>query len=80
MLLQNRIKINPPLKTYILNSINNSIDKKCKLLLEKEKMKNLYNSDNNNIVSNNIVSITNISGFIFFLSLSIIHFVFSNKK
>jgi hypothetical protein len=77
MLLQNRIKINPSLKTYILNSINNSIDKKCKLLLEKEKMKNLYNSDNNN---NNIVPNTNISGFVFFLSLSIIYFVFSNKK
>jgi hypothetical protein len=80
MLLQNRIKINPPLKTYILNSINNSIDKKYKLLLEKEKMKNLYNSDNNNIVPNNIVPNTNISGFVFFLSLSIIYFVFSNKK
>ena len=79
MLSQNCIKINPTLSTYILNSINISINKKCKLLLEKDKMKNLYNSDNN-IVSNNIVSITNISGFVFFLSLSIIHFVFSNKK
>jgi hypothetical protein len=38
MLLQNRIKINPPLKTYILNSINNSIDKKCKLLLNPNDM------------------------------------------
>jgi len=75
MLSQNHIKINPSLSKYILNSINNSIDKKCKLLLEKEN--NLYNK--NSMISNNIVS-NNVSGFVFFLSLSIIHFVFSNKK
>ena len=78
MLSQNRIKINHTLSKYILNSINNSIDKKCKLLSEKEKMKNLYNyNNNNNIVSNNIVSNTNISGMIFFLSSSILYFFFN---
>ena len=73
MLSQNRIKINHTLSKYILNSINNSIDKKCKLLSEKEKMKNLYNYNNNN----NIVSNTNISGMIFFLSSSILYFFFN---
>ena len=75
MLSQNCIKINPTLSTYILNSINISINKKCKLLSEKEKMKNLYNF-NNKIVSNNVVSNTNISGMIFFLSSSILYFFF----
>ena len=75
MLSQNCIKINSTLSTYILNSINISINKKCKLLSEKEKMKNLYNF-NNNIVSNNVVSNTNISGIIFFLSSSILYFFF----
>jgi hypothetical protein len=71
MLSQSRIKINPSLSKYILNSINNSIDKKSKLLSEKEN--NLY-------YKNNIVLNCNISGFVFFLSLSIINLFFSNKK
>jgi hypothetical protein len=33
----------------------------------------------NNMISNIMIS-NNVSGFVFFLSLSIIHFVFSNKK
>jgi hypothetical protein len=80
MLSQNRIKINSSLRRYILNSINNSIDKKCKLFLDKEttETNNLFYK--NNILSKNTTSNNNISGFIFFLSLSAIHFIFSNKK
>jgi hypothetical protein len=76
MLSQNLIKINSTLRTYILKSINNSIDKKVKLLFENEIKK----KENNLYYNNDIVSNDNISGFIFFLSLSIIHLIFSNKK
>jgi hypothetical protein len=71
MLSQSRIKINPSLSKCILNSINNSIEKKSKLVSEKE---------NNLCYKNNIVLNCNISGFVFFLSLSIIHLFFLNKK
>lgn len=78
MFSQNYIKINPSLRTYISNSINSSINKKCELLLKKdynfiEKREN--EKENENALTNN-----NISGLIFFLSLSIIHFLFSQKK
>jgi hypothetical protein len=69
MLSQNRISVNPLLKNYILKSINNSINKKCEFLLEKEKFKNFNLHFNNN---------NNYSGFIFFLSLSTLFFL-NNK-
>ena len=61
MLSRNRNNINPVLKKYILNSINNSIDKKY-LSLKKE---NLLCLSNNELVN----PYTNISGLVFFLSL-----------
>ena len=77
MFSQNYIKINPSLRTYISNSINNSINKKCELFLKKDNSYNFIQKREN---ENNVLTNNNISGLIFFLSLSIIHFVFSQKK
>jgi hypothetical protein len=88
MLSQNYIKINSSLKTYILNSINSSIHKKLKFILETKikeqetKQQETKHQENNYDLycKNNVISNNNISGFVFFLSLSIMHLVFLNKK
>ena len=88
MLSQNYIKINSSLKTYILNSINSSIHKKLKFILETKikeqetKQQETKQQENNYDLycKNNVISNNNISGFVFFLSLSIMHLVFLNKK